>query len=292
MARYAYFIGYRRPDTAEEAARIRHFLQTCVGADRVFKDKHLLTADGGHVAAARDALEETAIYLALVGRSWTRDLGDDRCDHHMTSEIEIALTLPGVTILPVLVGGADMPAAGEVPAKLAAFTALKPFALRPDPLFRADMEKLWAQTRAVVEANVSMPSPAPASGDFVFVSHSTKDGAVFANEIASVLESHGLKCWIAPRDIKPGRPYPGQIVRAIDQSRGLVLVLTPQANESKDVLSEVQRAWVSGKPIAPVIVADTSPSADLSYFIKVLQSVPWSDAGTIAPHLARTFQAE
>jgi hypothetical protein len=37
----------------------------------------------------------------------------------------------------------------------------------------------------------------------VFISHSSNDRAT-ADAICAHLESAGIKCWIAPRDIEPG----------------------------------------------------------------------------------------
>ena len=48
------------------------------------------------------------------------------------------------------------------------------------------------------------PAKPPAAGSDVFVSYASQDAAV-ANSIVENLEPHGLKCWIAPRDVsRPG----------------------------------------------------------------------------------------
>jgi hypothetical protein len=52
-----------------------------------------------------------------------------------------------------------------------------------------------------------------ASGSHVFVSYASQDATV-ANSIVENLEQHGLKCWIAPRDVKPGAQYADAIVTA------------------------------------------------------------------------------
>ncbi len=45
----------------------------------------------------------------------------------------------------------------------------------------------------------------------VFVSYASQDAAV-ANSIVETLEAHGIKCWIAPRDVRPGTVYADAIV--------------------------------------------------------------------------------
>ncbi len=123
----------------------------------------------------------------------------------------------------------------------------------------------------------------------LFISHSSRDGAAIAQPLAAALESAGHRCWIAPRDVKPGVAYPGQIVGAIRDCAGLILVLTPAANESQDVLQEVQRASKHRRVIAPVVVDDTTPTDDLDYYLAVRHQIRWSDAGQTALELLRTF---
>jgi hypothetical protein len=48
----------------------------------------------------------------------------------------------------------------------------------------------------------------------VFISHSTKDKET-AEAICRRLESEGIECWIAPRDIKVGSEWSEAIMRGI-----------------------------------------------------------------------------
>jgi hypothetical protein len=123
----------------------------------------------------------------------------------------------------------------------------------------------------------------------LFISHSTRDGATIAQGLASALEAAGQRCWIAPRDVKPGIPYPGQIVAGIERAAGLVLIVSPAANESPDVLQELQLAATARKVIAPVVVSGTAPSPDLRYYIGVRHQIPWTEARGVAAELGRSF---
>ena len=53
----------------------------------------------------------------------------------------------------------------------------------------------------------------------VFISYANSDLEV-AERVCEGLEHRGTKCWIAPRDVTPGKTYASEIVRAIrDASR-------------------------------------------------------------------------
>lgn len=123
----------------------------------------------------------------------------------------------------------------------------------------------------------------------LFISHAVSDGAAKAAELVGQLEGSGDACWIAPRDIQPGRTYPAQILTAIRNGRGLVLLLTERANESPDVLQEVQLAHSAQKLIVPVAVGNVRLSDDLGYFLSVRQHLRWTTAEQVAEALGRVM---
>jgi hypothetical protein len=123
----------------------------------------------------------------------------------------------------------------------------------------------------------------------VFISHAVKDGADFARQLVEALEESYMRCWVAPRDMTAGADYPTQIVGAIRACHGLVLLLTPGAVESRDVLQEVQSAHKQGKVIVPLIIDGTQPSDGLDYFLGVRQQIPWTAARAMAVEVAKVF---
>ena len=66
-----------------------------------------------------------------------------------------------------------------------------------------------------------LPTDTPA----VFISYAAQDVAA-ADAVVRALEQHKIACWIAPRDVTPGEFYADSIVRALNASRLLVVVLT------------------------------------------------------------------
>lgn len=110
----------------------------------------------------------------------------------------------------------------------------------------------------------------------VFISHSTNNRPV-ANAVCAALESDGVRCWIAPRDVMPGRSYSGEITRAIQQSRAFVLIFSEHSNNSEQVLREVQLAANSRLHIVQFRIDAVVPSDDLEYY---LSGPHWLDAVT------------
>jgi hypothetical protein len=108
----------------------------------------------------------------------------------------------------------------------------------------------------------------------VFISHSAKD-KVTADAVCAMLESEGVRCWIAPRDVLPSMEWSEAIIDAIEECRIMVLVFTANANESPQIRREVERAVSHGVAVLPVRIEDVLPGKGLEYFIG---NVHWLDA--------------
>jgi len=100
-------------------------------------------------------------------------------------------------------------------------------------------------------------------GHEVFISHSSKDKTA-ADAVCAALESNGIRCWIAPRDVKAGERWAASVVRAIADSRVMVLVFSSHTNGSQHIGLEVERAIHRGIAIAPIRIHDIMPQ-DGSY---------------------------
>jgi TPR repeat protein len=120
-------------------------------------------------------------------------------------------------------------------------------------------------------------------GHDIFVSHSAKD-KIAADAVVAHLERGGLRCWCAPRDIRPGADWPSSIVEGINGSKAMVVVLSSSANESGHIPREVERAVNRGIPVIPVRIEDVVPRGGLEYFFS---SSHWMDA--ITPPLEQHF---
>src|SRR5438132_3774207 len=108
----------------------------------------------------------------------------------------------------------------------------------------------------------------------VFISHSSQDKPV-ADAVCAALENASIRCWIAPRDVQPGRSFAGEITRAIQRSKVMVLIFSAYSNTSEQVLREVQLAANSHLHIVQFRIADVLPNDDLEYY---LSAPHWLDA--------------
>lgn len=105
----------------------------------------------------------------------------------------------------------------------------------------------------------------------VFISYKSQNQSV-ADMLRSCLQSEGIDCWIASHDVKPGTDYAEEIVRAIERSKVLLLVLTKEANQDhRQIRRELSLADSAGKVIVPVRVEPIDPSPAFQYVLATCQ---------------------
>ena len=108
----------------------------------------------------------------------------------------------------------------------------------------------------------------------VFISYSANDKPV-ADAVCARLEQDSFRCWYAPRDVAPGADRGAAILEAVEQSKVMVLIFTDFANESGEVLREINNAVRCGVVIVPFRLTKASPSGSMRYY---LSTVHWLDA--------------
>lgn len=100
----------------------------------------------------------------------------------------------------------------------------------------------------------------------VFISHSDKDDDVVA-KIREALESLGLGAWTDSRQLTGGDELEPDILKAIDDARHLVAVLSLNAVNSCWVLKEIQYALevkkkrTDGFKVVPLLLDGIEPAA-------------------------------
>lgn len=125
----------------------------------------------------------------------------------------------------------------------------------------------------------------------IFISHSSAD-ADAAEEVCDLLEGNGIKCFIAPRDIRSGREYAEELINAIDRSSAMVLLISQAANSSPHVLREVERAVSKNIPILVYKLEQLELSKSLEYFLMTHQWINQDEHGQYADILTAIGELE
>ncbi|KRC11546.1 hypothetical protein ASE11_19255 [Hydrogenophaga sp. Root209] len=143
------FISYRRDDSAGYAGRLYDRLSAHLGAERVFMDVEGIELGTDFVTAIEQAVGSCKVLIVVIGDEWlsTTDAAGRRRldDPHDFVRLETRVALEReIRVVPVLVGGALMPRADELPEEL------KPLARRQ--AIEISHKQWEASTRELIRA--------------------------------------------------------------------------------------------------------------------------------------------
>jgi len=117
------FISYRRDDSAPHALGIAQYLERQFGNDNVFIDVDGVRAGENFVTVLDDRLRQSKVMLTIIGPHWV-DAKDSNGKRRLDDpndwvRMEVATALAkGIRVIPVQVGGADLPKERELPTEL------------------------------------------------------------------------------------------------------------------------------------------------------------------------------
>jgi formylglycine-generating enzyme required for sulfatase activity len=141
------FISYRQDDSAHVAGRIYDRLIEQFDRDGVFKDVDSIPLGEDFRIHLDTQVAKCEVFLAVIGRDWMNSMGstgktrlDDPRDF-VRIEIESALKRQ-IPVIPILVSGATIPPAERLPVSLQALSFRQSIAVRRDPDFHRDMDRL------------------------------------------------------------------------------------------------------------------------------------------------------
>lgn len=118
------FISYRRDDSAGHAGRIHDRLADHYGHERVFRDVEDIGAGEDFIDVLEDAVGKCDVLVVVIGPNWltvTDEAGRRRLDDPddvLRLEVASALKRADIRVIPVLVNGATMPKAAELPEEI------------------------------------------------------------------------------------------------------------------------------------------------------------------------------
>ena len=102
------------------------------------------------------------------------------------------------------------------------------------------------------------------SGQFFFISYSRADTAL-QRKVVAELRGRGVKVWVDTENLVPGSPaWEREIEKSIRASSGVVVLLSPDSNNSQWVRREISFAEENDKQIFPVhVIGDENDSIPL-----------------------------
>ena len=114
-------LSYRRSDSDVITGRIRDKLASYYGDDAVFMDIDSISLGFDYRKQIKDALLQNQVFIAIIGPKWLGTKGTETRINEENDpvriEVETALQ-QGIPVIPVLVSGATMPNATELPSSL------------------------------------------------------------------------------------------------------------------------------------------------------------------------------
>jgi hypothetical protein len=148
----AVFISYRRADSGRWAARLAQHVGFRFGHDLVFRDvEDIRWGENFREVLARE-LDRCRVFLVLIGPHWVVTAeGERRLARPrdiLRAEVAHALGADG-TVIPVLVDGARLPAAAELPPPLRPLVDRQAVPLRPQR-WNADVRALLDRLQVLI----------------------------------------------------------------------------------------------------------------------------------------------
>ncbi len=150
------FISYRRQDTLETVGRLHDHLRRAFEEDRLFLDVDRQAAGDDYRMVIGRALAHSDVMLVVIGMEWLNATNRegrrrlDNADDMVRIELETAFGR-NLRVVPVLVEGATIPAAADLPPSLQPLCYRTAMPVRPDPDFQMDFQRLVEALRATEE---------------------------------------------------------------------------------------------------------------------------------------------
>jgi hypothetical protein len=106
----------------------------------------------------------------------------------------------------------------------------------------------------------------------IFISYSRRDQE-FVTRLASDLDQQVAGAWFDQSDIQVGQQWHDEIMDGIRECKAFILVLSPDAAESRYVREELNKALELGKPIIPILYRPAKWSGEFETLVKEIQTL-------------------
>jgi hypothetical protein len=142
------FISYRRADSRDETERIRDELADHFGDTTIFKDIGSIEYGEDYRKRLEESVTHADVVLVMIGTQYLSITDTTTGERRLFQpgdfvRMEVELALQGNKIvIPVLVDGASIPKADDLPPTIRDLTYRNALPIRPDPDFQADIARL------------------------------------------------------------------------------------------------------------------------------------------------------
>ncbi|MCC6615375.1 MAG: peptidoglycan DD-metalloendopeptidase family protein [Anaerolineae bacterium] len=230
------FISYRRADSEAITGRIYDHLVQALGQEQVFQDVESIPAGVNFKDYLQTTVSACDILLVVIGKQWltvTDEEGHRRLDQpndFVAIEVEAGLKRSDMRVIPLLVDGASMPGADDLPPRLSELHFRNAMRIRHNPDFNPDMDKLIQQLTGESSSRRSLRRLAPlALGLAVVVA-----GAIV------------LPTLLNPTPDTPASPTPGATATVAVASATPLSAQTPAAADATESLVvRTSARWVN-----------------------------------------------
>lgn len=242
------FISYRRVDSIDLTGRIHDWLTKRIPAGDVFRDVDNIEYGADFIRRIEQEIQQCKTMLVVIGPTWFNS--DGTLSPQINKEIELALRY-GLRIIPVLVNGAKVPSAQQLPANINALSSRNGVDIRSD-YFARDMQWLGAQLgiRRGARSNWAVSVLLPVSVVFIVI-------ALCGGVLSAWPE--GNPVWLlfhpstAPTPTLCSKAFSGEFGDILD---GHWMWVDPDKNSSHRVLNRSGANWltigtVSGHDLFP-----------------------------------------
>lgn len=149
--RHLVFISYRHADSTGFTDRIYEELKERFGKSVIYRDIHSTHAGRNIKVDIQDAISSCKVVLIIIGTTWANivdSAGKKRL--HKADDLvhmEVKMALDRGKAIPVLVGGASMPLASELPNDIKGLYQISALKVRGGKDFDNDIEELANEIR-------------------------------------------------------------------------------------------------------------------------------------------------
>lgn len=149
----AIFISYRRSDSQDVTGRIYDRLSSHFDNELIFRDVDSIPYGDDFQEKLTQSVGSCQVLVAVIGPTWLNVLQErlQRPEKDwVRTEIAIALQRD-IQVIPLLVSGASMPGADDLPDDLQTLAKRNAAQARPDPDFKHDMARLIQRLKEIVD---------------------------------------------------------------------------------------------------------------------------------------------